>query len=64
MKKELSYSEACKKLEELVSQLETGDIPLEKLTLKIKQANELISVCESRLRNIEDEVKHLTDPGL
>lgn len=56
MKTDLTYSDAYSKLEELVKQLEEGDIPLDKLSLKVKQANELISICESKLRNIQTEV--------
>jgi exodeoxyribonuclease VII small subunit len=61
MKKEMNYSEAYLKLEELVKQLEEGDIPLEELTQKVKQANELIAVCDAKLRGIEKEVGDTTD---
>lgn len=56
MKTDLTYSEAYAKLEELVAQLEEGNIPLDELSLKVKQANELISICENKLRNIQTEV--------
>jgi len=56
MKKELTYSEAFAKLEKLIEQLEDGDIQLEKLTEKVKQANELIAICETKLRNIDNEI--------
>ncbi|NVO04382.1 MAG: exodeoxyribonuclease VII small subunit [Bacteroidetes bacterium] len=57
MKKELNYSEAFSKLEELVEQLEDGNIQLDKLTEKVKQANELIAICESKLRDIDNDLK-------
>jgi exodeoxyribonuclease VII small subunit len=57
MKKELTYSEAFEKLKKLVEQLEEGDIQLEQLTAKVKQVNELIAICEIKLRGIDDEVK-------
>jgi len=56
MARELNYTEAYAKLEELVAQLEDGNIPLDKLTTKVKQANELIAVCETKLRGIEDGI--------
>jgi exodeoxyribonuclease VII small subunit len=59
MGKELTYSEAFVKLEELVAQLEEGDIQLNKLTAKVKQANELIAICEGKLRTIETEVNEV-----
>lgn len=62
MKKELSYKEAYEKLELLVTQLEEGNVPLEKLTLKVKQANDLIELCEEQLRGVETEVKKTISP--
>jgi exodeoxyribonuclease VII small subunit len=56
MKKAPTYSEAYEKLEELVEQLEQGDIQLEKLAENVKQANELIAICEDKLRGIENEI--------
>lgn len=60
MKNELTYSEAFSKLKDLVEQLEEGNIQLDKLSAKVKQANELIAICESKLRNIETEIKEAT----
>lgn len=57
MKKELTYNEAFSKLEELVEELTEGDIQLDKLTSKVKLANELIIICETKLRSIDNEVK-------
>lgn len=56
MKKDLNYSAAFSKLEELVSELEDGNIQLEELSAKVKQANELIVICENKLRKIEADV--------
>lgn len=60
MKNELTYSEAFLKLEELVEQLEDGNIQLDQLSVKVKQANDLISICEFKLRNIETEIEDAT----
>lgn len=57
MKNELTYSEAFSKLENFVEQLEHGNIQLDKLSAKVKKANELIAICETKLRNIETEIK-------
>jgi len=60
MEKELTYNEAYSKLEELVDQLEVGDIELDQLSSKIKLANELIAICEAKLRRISDNVEEAT----
>ena len=52
----MSYAGAFAKLEELVGQLEEGDIQLEDLAAKIEQANELIAICEMKLRKTDAEV--------
>jgi exodeoxyribonuclease VII small subunit len=57
MKKVLNYNEAYKKLEQLVENLEEGDIQLEQLAATVKQANELIEICETKLRKIDGDVK-------
>lgn len=61
MKSDLTYSDAFSKLEDLVEQLEEGNIPLDKLSTKVKQANELIVICETQLRNIQTEIKDATN---
>jgi exodeoxyribonuclease VII small subunit len=63
MKNDLTYKEAFSKLEELVGQLEDGDIQLDKLSEKVIQANELIAVCENKLRGIDKEVKAVLPEG-
>ncbi len=60
MKNELTYIEAFSKLANILEQLEFGNIQLDKLSAKVKQANELIAICETRLRNIETEIKEAT----
>ncbi len=60
MKKALTYNKAFEKLEELIEEFEYGDIQLDKLSDKVKQANDLIIICETKLRDAEKEVKTLT----
>ncbi len=55
MKKEITYKEAYTKLEALVEELENGDIALEQLANKIKEAKDWIAICEKKLRKVEKE---------
>jgi exodeoxyribonuclease VII small subunit len=61
MNKATTYNEAFSKLQELVAQLEDGNIPLDQLSTKVKQANELIAICENKLRKIEKEIIEASD---
>ena len=56
MQRELTYKQAYAELEALVAQLEAGGVELEELAVKIKQANELIGICEAKLRMVDDEI--------
>ncbi len=56
----MNYTEAFEKLEELLQQIERGDIRIDKLPEIVKQANDLIAICEERLRGIEERVKDAT----
>ena len=56
MKKEITYKEAYHQLEILVEELENGTIPIEKLADKVKEAKELIALCEKKLRNVEKDI--------
>lgn len=62
MKSKQTYNEAYTKLEELVAQLEDGNIPLDKLAEKVKQANAWILVCEDKLRQIETDIREMEVP--
>jgi exodeoxyribonuclease VII small subunit len=57
MKKEITYSQAQQKLEEIVSQMENNEIDLETLSVKLIEAKELVKLCETKLRNIEKVLK-------
>ena len=53
----MTYNEAFDALEILVAEIETDDIQLDTLAEKVKQANELIKFCETKLRTIDKDIK-------
>ena len=66
MKKDLTYNEAYTRLEKLAHQIEDDSIQLDTLAEKVMQANELIALCETKLRFIETDVEDAikaTSPG-
>lgn len=60
MKTDLTYHEAYSTLEKLVIQIEDDSIQLDTLAEKVKQANELIIMCELKLHKIEADVDDAT----
>lgn len=53
--KALTYEKAFSDLEEIVTQLESENIPLDMLAEKIKSATTLIQICQTKLRKTEEE---------
>lgn len=50
------FDQAFKDLERLVAEIEDENIQLDSLAQKVKEANRLISFCETRLRSIKAEI--------
>jgi exodeoxyribonuclease VII small subunit len=61
MKSNLTFDKAFDELTKLVEQTEDNKIQVDTLSEKVKEANELIKFCETKLRKIEKEVDAATD---
>jgi exodeoxyribonuclease VII small subunit len=57
MKAKLTFDKAFSELEELVEQIEDENIQLDTLAEKVKEANELIKYCETKLRTIAEDIE-------
>lgn len=55
----MKYEEAIKKLEDIVGRLESGQLGIDELTEKVKEASELIDFCRKKLYKTEKEVNDL-----
>jgi exodeoxyribonuclease VII small subunit len=55
-KKNQSYSEAVATIEEILQQIETGDLDVDELAEKVKQASELLKLCKGKLFQTEKEI--------
>lgn len=58
-KKNLSYSEAIATIDEILQQIETGDLDVDELAEKVKQVSELLKLCKGKLFSTEKEVKKI-----
>ncbi|MGH6627148.1 MAG: exodeoxyribonuclease VII small subunit [Burkholderiaceae bacterium] len=56
-----SYEAALEELEQLVSQLESGQLPLEQLLSGYQRGAELLKFCRDRLEAVENQIKLLDD---
>ena len=53
----MTYISAITELEEIVKDIESGEIDVDVLTVKVNRASELIKFCKDRLRNTQKEVE-------
>ena len=59
METKMKYEKAVAELEQIVAQMESGEMDLDALTSKLKRAQELIKLCKDRLTKTEAEIKKI-----
>ena len=59
-----SYEAALDELEQLVSQLESGKLPLEQLLSGYQRGATLLKFCRDRLDAVENQIRVLDDGAL
>ncbi|MFZ5943400.1 MAG: exodeoxyribonuclease VII small subunit [Bacillota bacterium] len=57
----LTYEESVTKLEEIIRQLEKGEIPLEKSIRLFSEGMELVKTCNNYLEQAEEKIKVIVD---
>lgn len=58
-KKEMKYEDAMKRLEEIVRQIENGEMDIDSLADRLKEAKSLMTFCKTKLLNVEQEVNKI-----
>jgi exodeoxyribonuclease VII small subunit len=56
MEKKISYTDAIRELEEIVREIEQGEITVDALSDKVKRASQLIKICKDKLTSTEEDV--------
>ena len=59
MSKEIKYTEAFEELQQIVADIEDGEISVDELSLKVKRASELIKICKTKLTSTEEDVNQI-----
>ena len=59
-----TYEAALSELEQLVSQLESGAMPLDQLLSGYQRGAQLLQLCRDKLQAVEDQIKVLDDGTL
>ena len=62
-----TYTEAFEELQQIVSEIEEGQISVDELSEKVKRAAQLIKICKTKLSSTEEDVnkilRELEGPG-
>lgn len=61
--KEIMFNDAMQQLEEIVRQLEQGDVPLEEALTLYQKGMQLSKVCHSKLQNAEEQLVTMMKDG-
>lgn len=56
-----TYTEKFEELTKIVKELERGDIAIDDMTLKIKQALELLEDCKAKLTEVNEDVNKIQE---
>lgn len=59
MENNYTYEDAFAELQQIVGDIESGDINVDELSAKISRASSLITICKAKLTATEEEVEKL-----
>lgn len=60
-KKQESYNEAVEKLRQIVAEIETGELDVDLLSVKVAEASRLVKLCKEKLFRADEEVKKILE---
>ncbi len=59
MAKKINYKKSLLEIENIINEIENDTIDIDKLSLKIKKAADLINNCKKQLQQTEEEVTEI-----
>lgn len=60
-KRQETYNEAIEKLRVIVEEIENGELDVDVLSAKVKEAGRLIKLCKDKLYKTDEEVKKIIE---
>ena len=61
MKKKETYNESIEKLRAIIADIEKGELDIDELSEKVKEAGDLIQLCKEKLYKADEEVKKILE---
>jgi exodeoxyribonuclease VII small subunit len=56
-----TYNKAIEKLRTIVAEIERGELDIDELSRKVKEASSLIQLCKEKLHKADEEVKKILE---
>ena len=60
MEKEITYSKAVERLNEIMQQMENGALDVDALTETLREARQLLQFCKDKLRSVDKNIQEIT----
>ena len=60
-KKKLTYEQAVDRLEQLAQQMEQGEVPIDEMVSRLREAQTLIKQCRQQLTKADEQVRQILD---
>ena len=61
MEEKETYNESIEKLRMIVADIERGELDVDELSQKVKEASRLIQLCKDKLLKADEEVKKILE---
>lgn len=61
MEEKITYDEATKEIEKILTKLRNNEISVDELSQEVKRATELITLCRDRLTSTEEDLKKILE---
>lgn len=59
MSEKITYTKSFEELQQIVLEIEQGEISVDELSAKVKRASELIKICKQKLTSTEEDVSKI-----
>ncbi len=60
-KAKFSYDKSLKELQSIIEEINSGEIGIDQLQVRVKKAKELLKACQDKLRATEKEIEKLVE---
>jgi len=58
---EVKYKKAIERLDEIIGKIESDDIDVDELSLRLKEAVNLVKICKAKIDKAEMELKQVVE---